>query len=77
MFHIRSTYFRKRTRYHLECSDASPVSNSPSDLAVFDRLEDAAIAFRYLTGGNLTEADLIKAREIFHEQDAKHKEAGN
>lgn len=39
-------------------------------LATLDRLEDAAIALRYLTGGNLTDEDLTKARAIFAERDA-------
>ena len=70
MFEIRSTYFRKRSRYHLESGDASSLNT----VAIFDNLADAALALRYLNGGNLTDADLIRARDVFKAQDDK--EAG-
>ena len=71
MLEIRRNDTRKRVMYLLE----NRWANSTNTIAIFDKLADAALALRFMRGGNLTDGDLSRAREIFARVD--NDEAGH
>lgn len=49
--------------YTLRNSIADTGESSPAEVARFTTLEEAATVLRYMSGGSMSEADAIRARE--------------
>lgn len=73
MLELRTVRNWHKAKYYHICDTTDAIN----DIAIFDNIAEAALALRYLNGGNLTDADLERAREIFKALDTKQSEAGH
>lgn len=63
MFYVKPTKFGQRKHFDVLFE---PVASDP--VVRCETVGDAALICRYLSGGNLSRGDLLRASEIFEEQ---------